>query len=74
MAAPCEIPLTTPSALTVAMLVAVELHTPPVTASVNAVVEPAQTILDPVMLPAEGVALTVTTLVVDVVPQLLVTI
>jgi hypothetical protein len=49
------------------------LHTPPLVRSVNAVDEPAQTVGIPTIVPADK-AFTVTTVVVAMVPQLLVTV
>ena len=66
-------PLTTPTGFTVAMLVAIELHTPPGAGSVRAVIDPAQTVPAPEMLPATGSKLTVTTTEDAAEPQLLAT-
>ena len=66
-------PLTTPKGFTVAIPAAVEVHTPPIAASVSDVVEPAQTVPVPVMLPAAGIELTVITTEDAEVPQVLVT-
>lgn len=51
-----------------------ELQTPPAAASLKVMVEPWQTVTGPVIVPASGVALTVTTLVAAAVPQLLLTV
>ena len=74
VAVPAVTPVTVPVLPTVATAVAVLLHAPPVAASVKPVVEPAHTVAVPVMLPADGNGLTVTTLVAAVVPQPLVTV
>ena len=58
---PEVMPLTTPEAFTVATAVFVLLQTPPVVASVNAVEEPAHAVVVPLIVPAPGKALTVTT-------------
>ena len=71
VAVPAAIPLTTPKGFTVAILVAVELHTPLIVTSESDIVEPAQTALAPVMAPATGSGLTVTTTENAAVPQLL---
>ena len=69
---PGAIPLTTPKGFTVATVAAVALHTPPIATSVSAVVENAQTVFVPVILPAAGSGLTVTTTDDAAVPQILV--
>ena len=74
VAVPDVMPLTTPKGSTVAMLVAAELHTPPATASVSDVVEPAHTAIIPVMLPVAGSGPTVTIIPAAAVPQLLLTV
>ncbi len=71
---PAAMPVTTPVALMVATPVETELHTPPATASLKAVVIVGQTTSVPVILPALGDGLTVTTAVAATVPQLLVTV
>ncbi len=71
---PAEIPVTTPVALTVATPVDTELHVPPPVASVRFVVVVGQAVRPPVIVPAVGVAVTVTTTVAAAVPQLLVTV
>ena len=70
---PADTPPTVPL-LTVATPVLVLLHTPLGEASVNAVVEPAHTVAVPVIVPATGNGLTVTTCVAAIVPQPLVTV
>ena len=50
------------------------LHTPPALALLRVVVEDAQTVVVPVIVPAFGNGLTVTTAVVLATPQLLVTV
>jgi hypothetical protein len=71
---PAVTPVTTPDASTVATDAVPLLHTPPPIASARVRVAPAQTVLPPVMLPAVGVALTVTAAVVVALPQLLLTV
>ena len=71
---PAVRPLTTPEVLTVATRVLVLLQTPPVAASVNVVDKPAITVAIPLIVPAEGDGLTVTTFVTAAVPQLFVTV
>ena len=60
-----DVPEIAPHTLPVLVMVATEvlvlLHTPPVAASVNEVDEPAQTVAVPLMVPAAGKALMVTT-------------
>ena len=74
VAVPADTPVTMPVVPTVATVVAVLLQVPPVVASLNPVVAPAQTVAVPVMVPADGNGLTVTTLVAAAVPQPLVTV
>ena len=74
VAVPAVIPVTTPPVLTVAMPVLLLLHTPPLVASASVVVPPVHTVVDPVIVPADGVPDTVTVVVVLAVPQLLVTV
>ena len=69
---PDDRPATKPVASTVAVDGIVLVHAPPIEASVNAVFDPAQTVGVPVIAPAFGSALTVTTCVAAAVPQLLV--
>jgi hypothetical protein len=69
VSSPARTPVTTPLPETVA-LVLETLQTPPVAASVTVILAPAQTLVAPVMLPATGNMLTVTTFVADSVPQL----
>ena len=71
---PAVRPFTTPVALTVATPVDTEVHAPPPAASVRLVADPAHTVSVPVMLPAFGDALTVTTTVAAAEPQLFVTV
>jgi hypothetical protein len=73
VAVPAVIPVTTPVEDTEATVVLVLLHTPPAAASLSVVVDPAQTVVTPVMLPAFGTGLTVIGLTATAVPQLLVT-
>lgn len=65
--------VTTPVELIVAMLPALMLHTPPLTASARFIVVPVHAVDAPVMLPAFGPAFIVTTLVAAAAPQLLLT-
>jgi hypothetical protein len=74
VAVPATTPVTTPVPPTEATPVALLLHVPPAVAFDNAVVLPAHTVAVPVIVPALGSALTVTTLVVLALPQLLVTV
>jgi hypothetical protein len=67
---PDATPVTTPDALTVATDAEEELHTPPPAVLARAVVDPAQTVAVPVMVPAEGAALTVIVCVAVAVPPL----
>ena len=67
-------PVTLPDASTVPTEEVTLLHAPPAAASVKAVLAPAQTMGVPVIVPAFGNALTVTTWVAAAVPQLLVTV
>ena len=71
---PAATPVTTPVALTVATPVDTELHVPPPVASVRFVVVVGQATRPPVIVPALGVADTVTTAVAAAVPQLFVTV
>ena len=71
---PAATPLTTPDVLTVAVPVLLLAHTPPVVASLSVVVALTHTVAVPVMVPADGAALTVTTCVVVAEPQLFVTV
>ena len=74
VAVPAATPVTVPVLPTVVTVVAVLLHAPPVVASLNPVVDPAQTIAVPVIVPADGKGLTLTTLIAAAVPQPLVTV
>ena len=71
---PGAIPVTTPVALIVATPVLTLLHIPPGVPSLRLVVAVGHTVKVPVIVPALGVALTVTTAVAAAVPQLLVTV
>ena len=51
-----------------------DVHTPPLTASVSVAVAPTHTLDAPVMLPADGVAVTFTVCIAVADPQLLVTV
>ena len=72
VAVPAVTPITDPVLPTVAIVVAVLLHAPPVAASDKPVVEPTHTVAVPVMVPADGNGLTVTTSVAIAAPQPLV--
>ncbi len=74
VAVPAATPLTIPVLPTEATPAAELLHAPPVVALLSVVVLPAHTLAVPVILPALGNALTVTTLVVLALPQLLLTV
>ena len=74
MAVPAAIPDTTPEASTLAMLLAEELHAPPLFALFKAVIAPAHTTAVPFMVPAVGSGFTITTCVAFAIPQLLVTV
>ena len=67
---PAKRPDTMPLVPTVATVGTLELHVPPVVASVNATLKPAQTGALPVM--EEGSGFTVTTIVTAALPQLFV--
>ena len=71
---PAAKPATTPDVFTDPVDGAVLLHTPPAAASVSDVLAPTQTTGVPVIVPASGNPLTVTTCVAAAVPQLLVTV
>ena len=71
---PDATPLTSPLLFTVAAAVLVLLHMPPVVPSLNDVVEPTHTVAVPLIVPATGNGLTVTTCVAATVPQVLVTV
>ena len=71
---PAVTPVTTPEVPTVATPGETELHTPPAAASVSEVVPEGHMPKVPVILPALGGMLTVTTAVAAAVPQLLVTV
>jgi hypothetical protein len=73
VALPATTPVTTPEADTEAMLVLELLHTPPVVAFERDVAAPAHTEAVPVIVPADGRALTATDCVVVAVPQPFVT-
>lgn len=71
---PAATPVTTPVEPTVAILVAVLLHTPPVAASVKVILVAGHTVDAPDIEPALGLGFTVTTAVAANVPQLLLTV
>ena len=73
VAVPAVLPLTTPDALTEAIVAADELQLPPVVVLVIVMLAPAQTALAPAIAATTGSGLTVTALVTGVVPQVLVT-
>ena len=67
---PTATPVTIPTVLTVAIDGDPELHTPPVTASVNGIVLPTPTtVMDAVIVPANGAGFTVIIVVAKDVPQ-----
>ena len=66
-------PVTIPVAPTLATAVLLLVHAPPVDVVLNVIVAPAQTVVSPEIIPANGSGLTVTTCVAAAVPQLLVT-
>ena len=63
VAVPAEAPVTTPAVLTVAMAVLPLLQVPPEVASVKVVFPEMHTLATPPIVPADGAALTVTTVV-----------
>ena len=69
---PVDTPVTTPP-LTVAMAVDALLQVPPEMVSIRVVVAPVQLVVEPVIVPATGVGLTVKLWLAATVPQLLVT-
>ena len=71
---PAATPVTTPVPLTVAIPGLTLLHIPAPAPSVRLVVEVGQTVNTPDIIPAFGVALTVTTAVAAATPQLFVTV
>lgn len=71
---PTATPVTTPVLLIVAIEGLLLLQVPPVTALINVLDEPGHTVVEPVMVPADGVVITVTVAVVPALPQLLVTV
>ena len=74
MAVPADTPVTTPVELTVALLVEELLQVPPAVPEADkAVIAATQTPEAPVMDPADGVTLTVTTLVAVAAPHVFVT-
>ena len=73
MAVPPSTPVTTPVALTVAMVVDPELQVPPAVASDRVVTPPWQRVVAPVIVPAAGTGLMVTDEVTVVVPHALLT-
>ena len=74
LAVPAALPLTTPEALTEAIVAADELHTPPVVVLVIVMLAPSQTAVAPVIAATTGSGFTVTALVTGVAPQVLVTV
>ena len=70
---PGDTPNTWPEPSTVAIEVVLLLQMPPVAPSVKEVDKPAHTVAVPLIVPADGNALTVTTWVAAAVPQLFVT-
>lgn len=62
---PAVTPFTFPAVVTVATPILVLLHAPPAVASLSVVLCAVQVTMVPVMIPAPGIALTVTTLVTD---------
>ena len=73
IAVPAATPVVIPVEPTVAIPVALELHTPPVVELLSVMVEPAQTADAPVIVPAVGAVITLTDLVATPIPQLVVT-
>ena len=71
---PAVTPRTVPVALTVAIVVLLLLHVPPVTPSTKVDEEPGHTLVTPDIVPADGVVFTTTARKVSAVPQLLVTV
>ena len=74
VAVPADMPVTTPVLPIVATPELLLLHTPPALALLNVIVDASQTVVVPVIVPAFGNGLTVTTAVVLATPQLLVTV
>ena len=72
--APTDIPNTVPELFTVATDTLLELHEPPVTPSVSPVEPPTQTVLEPVIVPADAVEVTVTGKIAKEEPQVAVTV
>jgi hypothetical protein len=60
VAVPAATPVTTPEAFTVATAVLLEAQVPPAVTSASVVVDPAQTVVVPVIAATTGKALTVT--------------
>jgi hypothetical protein len=71
---PSVTPVTSPDELIVAFAGVEEVHTPPLTVLVSNVVVAGHNVVVPLMIPALGNGLTVTTFVAATVPQLLVTV
>ena len=71
---PAESPVITPVLPAVATLVLLLLHVPPLVRSDKVIVAVGQTTDGPVIVPADGVVLTVTTTVAAAAPQLLLTV
>ena len=59
---PAVTPVTTPEVPTVATEVLLLVHVPPLTVLERVIVRPVQTLEEPEMVPAEGAAFTVTTI------------
>jgi hypothetical protein len=74
MALPAVTPVTVPVVLTVAVVLALLLHTPPDAVSVRVMALPSQTERKPAIVPATGCGFTVTVRVARAVPQPLVTV
>jgi hypothetical protein len=71
---PGLIAVITPLMLIMAMVVFVRLHTPPLTLLVYGCIIPAHNVELPLIVPAVGIAVTLTVLVAAMVPQLLLTV
>lgn len=72
VSSPGAMPITSPVADTVAIAVLVLLHTPPLRALVSITVSPGHRLSIPAIDGTEGVPVTVATIDVDTVPQVLV--
>jgi hypothetical protein len=73
MALPTASEVTTPLSLTVAIVVSLLLHTPPLPVVARVVTVPAQMVVVPRMMPASAVLFTVNATVLTAVPQPVVT-